>query len=192
MMLDAPIIALIVAALALLLMLWKLVYTRRSSETRARFKKASTAFLGDFLIPDGEGGEIHIENAMLCKRGIVIVNIKHVVGNVFGSDTMHQWAVITGEQRYTFSNPQDGLYDRTAAVKRLVPDVPVLGYIAFSNASEFSKGYPKHVIMLATLLSELEAEHTRQNAAAEAFWPSWEKLIAAATVTQVDELAHSS
>jgi hypothetical protein len=191
MRLDAAIIALIIAALILLLLLWKLVYTRKSSEVRARFKKASTGFLGDFLIPDGEGGEIHIENAMLCKRGIVIVNIKDVVGNVFGSDTMPEWAVITGRQRYTFSNPQDGLYDRTAAVKHLVPDVPVIGYIAFTDAAEFSKGYPKHVIVLATLLSELEAEHSQQNAAPEAFWPSWEKLVAAATVTQVDALAQS-
>jgi hypothetical protein len=192
MILDATTIAMIVAAVLLLIVLWKLIYTRRTSEPRARFKKASTAFLGDFLIPDGEGGEIHIENALLCKRGIVIVNIKDVIGNVFGSNTMDEWAVITGEQRFSFSNPQDGLYDRTAAVKRLVPDVPVLGYIAFTDSAEFNKGFPKHVIGLSALLTELEAEYLQQNVAPEAFWPSWEKLVAEATVTQVDELAQAS
>ena len=186
---DARMIALIAVSLILLIVLWQLIRKRLNAGARARFKKASTAFLADFLIPDGEGGEIHIENAMLCKRGIVVVNIKDVAGNVFGSDTMLEWVVITGDQRFTFSNPQDGLYDRTAAVKRIVPDVPVLGYIAFTDSAQFTKGYPKHVISLSALLEELETEHAQQSAAPEAFWPSWEKLAAAATDAQVDELA---
>jgi len=189
---DAPIILLLAAAAMLALVLWKFVHARRSAEPRARFKRVSTAFLGDFLIPDGQGGEIHIENAMLCKRGIVIVNIKDVTGNVFGSDTMQEWAVITGDQRFTFSNPQDGLYDRTAAVKRIVPDVPVQGFIAFTAKADFSKGMPKHVISLNALLDELEAEHAQQSAAAEAFWPSWERLAAEATIVQLDELSQAA
>ena len=83
-------------------LLWMLIRKRKRADPRTRLRNASTAFLGDFLIPDGEGGEIHIENALLCTRGIVVVNIKDVAGNVFGSDTMQEWAVITGEQRYTF------------------------------------------------------------------------------------------
>lgn len=192
MTLDTPILLLALTAFALTLLLWKLVYTRRSSEPRRRFRKSSTAFLADFLIPDGEGGEIHIENALLCKRGIIVVNIKDVAGNVFGSDSMQEWAVITGDNRYTFGNPQDGLYDRTAAVKRIVPDVPVVGYIAFTDTAEFSKGFPKHVVGLSSLLDELEKEYSEQNAAPDAFYPSWEKLVAAATVTQVDQLANDS
>ncbi len=191
MIFDTRIAALLVFALALGLLLWKFIYRRKSAEPRARFKKVSTAFLGDFLIPDGEGGEIHIENAMLCKRGILVINIKDVAGNVFGSDTMQEWAVITGDQRFTFRNPQDGLYDRTAAVKRIVPDVPVQGFIAFTAQADFSKGLPKHVTGLSDLLTELESEHAQQSAAPEAFWPSWEKLAAAATIVQVDELSHN-
>lgn len=192
MTLDMPTLFLALGAIALTLLLWRLVFKRRSSDPRRRFRKASTAFLADFLIPDGEGGEIHIENALLCKRGIIVVNIKDVAGNVFGSDAMQEWAVITGDSRYTFGNPQDGLYDRTAAVKRIVPDVPVIGYIAFTDAAEFSKGFPKHVVGLSALLDELDKEFSEQNAAPDAFFPSWEKLVAAATVTQVDELAQQT
>jgi hypothetical protein len=192
MTLDMPTLLLALTACVLTALLWKLIYTRRSSEPRRRFRKASTAFLADFLIPDGEGGEIHIENALLCKRGIIVVNIKDVVGNVFGSNTMQEWAVITGDNRFTFGNPQDGLYDRTAAVKRIVPDVPVIGYIAFTDTAEFSKGFPKHVVGLSPLLDELETEYSQQNVMPDAFYPSWEKLVAEATVTQVDQLAQES
>ena len=188
MLLDTRVIILIAVALGLVLLLWKLVYRRKAAEPRARFRKVSTAFLADFLIPDGEGGEIHIENAMLCKRGIVIVNIKDVAGNVFGSDAMDEWAVITGDQRFTFNNPQMGLYDRTAAVKRIVPDVPVHGYIAFTDKAVFGKGFPRHVVQLTGLLDELEQEHDQQSAAPEAFWPSWEKLRDMATVVEVEAL----
>jgi hypothetical protein len=104
---------------------------------------------------------------------------------------MQEWAVITGEQRYTFGNPQDGLYDRTAAVKRLVPDVPVMGYIAFTDKAEFSKGLPKHVVGLSELLEQLESEHAQQSAAPDAFWPAWENLTAEATVVQVEELGEA-
>jgi hypothetical protein len=172
-------------------LLLRLVTKRRSADPRTRLRKASIAFLADFLIPDGEGGEIHIENAMLCKRGIVVINIKDVSGNVFGSDAMQDWAVITGDKRFTFNNPQTGLYDRTAAIKRIVPDVPVEGHIAFTDAAAFSKGYPKHVITLTELLADLENEHAQQSAAPEAFWPSWEKLKATATIIRVEDLANS-
>jgi hypothetical protein len=51
-------------------------------------------------------------------------------------------------RRYTFDNPQPALYDRIAAVKALVGDVPVEGRLVFSNAGKFTKGFPKWVLML--------------------------------------------
>ncbi|MDP6436765.1 MAG: NERD domain-containing protein [Gammaproteobacteria bacterium] len=186
--LDPTTIGLAVAAVVLAVTLVLLVGKRKGADPAVRFRRASKAFLSHFLIPDGEGGEIHIEYAMLCPRGIVIVDVKDVVGNVFGSDGMEEWAVITGEKRFTFSNPQPGLYDRTAAVKRMVPDVPVIGYVAFTSTADFSKGSPKHVVGLDKLVGELEAEHAQQSAAPDAYWPSWELLRSAATGKQVGEL----
>ncbi|MCP4000085.1 MAG: NERD domain-containing protein [Gammaproteobacteria bacterium] len=192
MLIDTRTLILLITGAVFALLLFMLVRKKKSEEPRARFRKASTAFLGDFLIPDGEGGEIHIENALLCSRGIIIVNIKDVAGNIFGGDTMQEWAVITGEKRFAFSNPQDGLYDRTAAVKHLLPDVPVFGYIAFTDQADFNKGFPNHVISLSKLLDELESEFAQQSSAPDAFWPSWEKLVANATVVEVDSLTTDS
>lgn len=186
--LDPTTIGLAVAAVVLAVILVLVVGKRKAADPATRFKRASKAFLSHFLIPDGEGGEIHIEYAMLCPRGIVIVDVKDVAGNVFGSDSMEDWAVITGEKRFTFSNPQPGLYDRTAAVKRMVPDVPVLGYIAFTATADFSKGSPKHVVGLDELIGDLESEHSQKSAAPDAYWPSWELLRKEAVETRVGEL----
>ena len=65
MIIDNRTLILLIIGVAFALLLFMLVRKRKGDEPRARFRKASTAFLADFLIPDGEGGEIHIENALL-------------------------------------------------------------------------------------------------------------------------------
>jgi len=180
------ILGLIVLILAALL--WRLIYRRKSEEPHAKFRKVSKAYLADFLIPDGQGGEIHIDHAMLCARGIVIVDIKDVAGNIFGSDSMQDWTVITGKNRFTFANPQNGLFDRTAAVAHLLPDLPVNGYVAFTERGKFTKGLPGHVIGLNALIGELAEEAKSGAEALDAYWPAWEKLRDDAVVAQVGRL----
>jgi hypothetical protein len=176
------------AGLALAGLLWWLVFHRKAAEPKARFRKVSKAYIADFLIPDGQGGEIHIEHAMLCPRGIVIVDIKDIEGNIFGSDGMDDWTVITGKSRFTFANPQHGLYDRMAAVGHLIPDLPVEGYVAFTERGKFTKGLPKQVANLEALLKELATEVKSADQTMDAYWPSWEKLSEEAVVAQVTKL----
>jgi len=61
---------------------------------------------------------------------------------------MSDWTVMGRGHRYTFDNPQPALYDRIAAVKAIVGDVPVEGRLLFSNVGKFTKGIPKWVLML--------------------------------------------
>jgi len=174
-MLSAAIVLLVALAAVLALV----IYRRRKASLKARLQGCCVALLQDVLIPDGEEGEIHIEYALLCPRGVVLLNLKNIAGNVFGSDTMEEWTVITGKSRYTFINPQQGLYDRLAAMRRMLPDVPVHGYIGFPGSAEFNKGTPSHVVMFDQLISELQEESSKGEAV-DAYWPAWEKLKAGA------------
>jgi hypothetical protein len=54
-------------------------------------------------------------------------------------------------RRYTFENPQPALYDRIAAVKAIVDEVPVEGRLLFSNVGKFTKGKPRWVLMLDSI-----------------------------------------
>lgn len=177
-----------IVILVLAIVLAQLIFKRKAEEPPARFRKVSKAYLSHFLIPDGQGGEIHIEHALLCPRGIVIIDVKDVAGNIFGSDAMQDWTVITGKSRFTFANPQNGLFDRTAAVAHLLPDVPVKGYVAFGARGKFTKGLPGHVVGLDQLVRELAAELRSGGEAIDAYWPAWEKLRDAAVVAQVGRL----
>lgn len=188
MMQNTTSLLLAIVILVLAIVLARLIFKRKSEEPQAKFRRVSKAYLADFLIPDGQGGEIHIEHAMLCPRGILIVDIKDIAGNIFGSDAMQDWTVITGKSRYTFANPQNGLFDRTAAVAHLLPDLPVKGYVAFTERGKFTKGLPGHVVGLDELVKELAAELKSGGEAMDAYWPSWEKLRDEAVVAQVGRL----
>jgi Nuclease-related domain len=100
------------------------------------------------LVPDGMGGYIHIDHLLLTLRGLLILDTRRITGLIFGGDQMSDWTVMARGRRYTFDNPQPALYDRIAAVKALVGDVPVEGRLLFSNAGKFTKGIPKWVMML--------------------------------------------
>jgi len=178
-------------AVLLLLTLAGIVMRRRRAERNVEHRLRSVAldFLSGFIIPDGDDGEIHIEYALLTHRGIIVVDVKDVDGNVFGSDSMQDWTVISDKRRFTFGNPQYVLYDRLAAIKRFVPEIPVTGFVAFSDRSQFNKGQPTDVILLDTLIDELQVEKKTVDGDVLSAWlPQWDLLRETVIVAQVDHL----
>ena len=79
--------------------------------------------------------------------------------------------------RYTFSNPLPALYDRVAAVRHIVRDVPVEGRVLFLDGAEFKKGVPSMVCNLDELHAEFgESDKAAAQRKVEAFKPHWELL----------------
>ena len=133
------------------------------------------------VIPSADEGEIQVDHLLLTTQGLLILEIKDVPGKVFGSDKMQDWTVIAEDRRYTFPNPQPALYDRIAAVRQIVRQVPVAGRVLFLDGAEFSKGTPSLVCDLEQLVHEFG--ETDKNAAKfkiEAFRPHWELIQKAA------------
>ena len=133
------------------------------------------------VIPNIDEGEIQIDHLLLTAQGLLIIDIKDVEGAVFGSDKMQDWTVISNERRFTFTNPQPALFDRIAAVRHIVREVPVAGRILFLDGAKFTKGVPG----LATTLRELQSEFGDNDKSAakikiEAFRQHWEALNARA------------
>jgi hypothetical protein len=188
---DAPLWLLLAAGVLLLVVsgvwLWRLLQRRRRDINR-RLRDACRGVLANFVIPDGNGEEIQVQYALLTGRGILIIDIKDVEGHVFGSEAMQDWTVIADDRRFTFANPQPGLWDRVAAVKRLTPEVPVIGFVGFTGRARFTKGQPRSVTLLEPLLQELEKEASIARAGGEGYLTAWERLRQAAIAAQVDHL----
>jgi hypothetical protein len=168
-----------VLAAALFLLAW-LVY-KLVSGRREDFEHALSAISFDriegLVIPNADDGEILVDYLLLTSQGLLILDVKDVQGAVFGGDKLQDWTVINDERRYTFSNPQPALYDRIAAVRQIVRDVPVAGRILFLEGAQFTKGTPTLVSNLTQLVSEFEEPDKKASRfKIEAFMPHWELI----------------
>ncbi len=136
---------------------------------------ASIAYemLKNVLVPNGNGGQIHIHYLLLTQRGLLVVDLLDHPGAVFGGDQMLDWTVIGKKRRFTFTNPQHALYDRMAAVRLLTGDVPVDGRVLFTTRSEFPKGKPRYVIRIDELTDDFPVVDTARGNITAAFGDVW-------------------
>lgn len=150
----------------------------RRAERRNQERIESIAYevLRNVLIPNGNGGQLHLNYLLLTERGLLIIDLFDIPGAVFGGDQMFQWTAIGRKLRFTFSNPQPILYDRIAAVKLLAGDVPVEGRLVFTQRSDFPKGKPKHVVRIDQLTGSFpQVDRSRANVVA-AFADVWQNI----------------
>lgn len=164
----------------------------RRYRARKRLVAAVTAVavdhLVDVLVPDGMGGSIHVDFMLLTARGIVVIDLRDVSGNVFGGDQMDEWTVMDGAHRFTFVNPQSALYDRIAAVKALAGDTPVEGRIVFLQRAKFPKGLPRWTLVLESLKAEFPATDPSGVAnVREQFGEAWGRLRSAVVPSSLCE-----
>jgi hypothetical protein len=123
------------------------------------------------------GGSYHVDYLLLTLRGVVVVDLRDVRGNIFGGDQMAEWTVIDGARRFTFTNPQGALYDRIAAVKAVAGEVPVEGRIVFTRRGKFPKGLPKWTLMIDALRAEFpQADFESPAESAARFREGWQRL----------------
>jgi len=129
------------------------VYRRRSRRRAllARLERIAFRAVHHTQVPDGMGGYFHVDHLLLTSRGVLILDTRRVPGLIFGGDQMSEWTVMARGRRFTFENPQPALYDRIAAVKAIVGELPVEGRLLFSNVGRFTKGIPKWVLMLDSI-----------------------------------------
>jgi hypothetical protein len=153
-----PLMGMLAGLLALILggLLLRLWHRRRAGRgVAARLRRVCDDMLTGVLVPDPDLGHIHLEFLLFTRHGVTVVDIREAHGNVFGSEGMQEWTVLSGNRRYTFANPLPALHDRIAAIRRLLPEMPVQGYVAFNAGADFSKGQPPNVIMLDELIAEI-------------------------------------
>lgn len=162
-----------------LLLVW-LIYKRffaRGTPLENALAEIAFERIESLVIPSADEGEIQVDKLLLTTKGLLILEIKDVQGAVFGSDKMQDWTVIAEDRRYTFPNPLPALYDRVAAVRQIVRQVPVEGRVLFLDGAEFTKGVPEYVTDLENLVSEFgEPDKSAAKYKIESFRPHWELI----------------
>ena len=170
-----------VAVAALLAALVVLRWRRRRSDMLGTLRAVAVERLENVLVPNGMGGHIQIEHLVLTAYGILVVDVKPFEGIVFASDRMNDWTVMGRQGRFGFPNPQSTLYDRVAAVKQLIRDVQVTGYVLFPDVADFSKGRPKDIIQPRELAERYKKpDRSATEKVGLAFAQHWETICKAA------------
>ncbi len=153
------------------------VLRRRDARRVARITGGAADYLRNVLVPDGNGGDFHLDFVMLTSRGVVIIDMRDIPGNVFGGDQMTDWTLMDGPRRTTFTNPQSGLYDRMASVKAIAVDTPVEGRIVFTKRAKFPKGLPRFTVMLESVGAEFPRLGAAElEIAVSKYRPGWARL----------------
>ena len=172
-LLGAAIVAVAAGAFVVSLILRR----RRGPLVEQALRAVAIDRLRDVLLPDGMGGQIQIEHLLLTGNGLVVIDVKAFEGTIFASDRMAEWTVIGGTGRFTFPNPLGTLYDRVAALRQLVRDVPVVGLVLFAAGADFSKGRPKDVLLPAELMERYrKPEQADLERLLVAFAPHWDRV----------------
>ena len=167
------------AGAVVLLIVWLIVKIIRRKSGGLEHALAEISFdrIEGLVIPSADEGEILVDYLLLTSQGLLILEVKDVQGTLFGGDKLQDWTVITNDRRFTFSNPQPALYDRIAAVKQIVREVPVAGRILFLDGAEFTKGTPGLVSNLTQLVEEFgEPDKKAAKFKIDAFKPHWELI----------------
>ena len=150
---------------------------RRDARRVAKVTAGSADFLRNVLVPDGNGGDYHLDFVLLTSRGVVVIDMRDIVGLVFGGDQMTDWTLMNSAQRSTFVNPQSGLYDRIASVKAITGETPVEGRIVFTKRAKFPKGQPRFTVSLDSVASEFPKLGAAELEIAVAkYRPGWDRI----------------
>lgn len=175
--------------IAILLLVWRWYRRRRArAAVLAAVTGGAFEYLRDMLIPDGQGGSLHLDFLLLTARGCIVIDMRDIAGNIFGGDQMNEWTVMHRDRRYTFSNPQAGLYDRVAAVRALAMELPVEGRVVFSARGRFPKGLPRYTLMLDSVAAEFPATEREQSGAVPEPWRTdWKRVGEACRPSQLIE-----
>ncbi|HVF17719.1 MAG TPA: NERD domain-containing protein [Steroidobacteraceae bacterium] len=178
---EIPSWALPVAAglVVLALIVWVYIEVRAYRARKAidaAISSIAYEMLKNVLLPNGNGGQIHIHYLLLTQRGLLVLDLLDHPGAVFGGDQMIEWTVIGKKRRFTFANPQHALYDRMAAVRLLTGEVPVDGRVLFTLRSDFPKGKPRYVVRIDNLTDDFPPVDSARGNITAAFGDVWSNV----------------
>jgi len=168
-------VAAVIALVASLFIASPAVLRRLGSwQLHGRVRRMGDEVLECARIPDGLGGTLDIDFLVRGQRGITVVMVKRYPGVIFAAENMELWVQMTRSGSHKFPNPLPALRLREAAVRALIPDVPVHGVLLFARGSQFPKGKPPQVMTL----DELNDRHHGHDG--QGLWPElehgWERL----------------
>lgn len=158
------------------LLAWRWHRSRCQRELNRLLNGLAPRRMRDLFLPDGLDGQVWIDQLLCTPNGILILDIRHYSGHIFGGENIDQWTQIIGGRSRPFPNPLLDLTARVQSVQALAGEVPVTGRIVFTSAGEFPKGIPEGASMTRTLAEDLASTALGRPVPAQKLNAAWERL----------------
>lgn len=133
--------------------------------------RIGSAQMRDLVCADGLEGYYKIDRLALTRDAILLISYKPFGGNIYCAERISEWTQVIGQKSFKFENPLFELENQVTALRLLVGDAPLKGYLFFNNSALFPKGHPDSVLNPDTIPDELMGEHCENpNAKIKAAW----------------------
>jgi hypothetical protein len=153
--LQSEIVALAIIGVAVLLILY---LNRRRLQLRWREWRLQRCLgrigceqIRGLVCADGLDGFYSIDRLALVGDAILLISYKPHVGNIYCAEKISEWTQVIGRKSFKFDNPLFELENQLIALKTIVGNAPLRGYLFFGHGATFPKGHPDSVLQPDTI-----------------------------------------
>ena len=125
----------------------------------------------DLVCDDGLDGFFRIDRLALTRDAILVISYKPFGGNIYCAEHISEWTQVIGQKSYKFENPLFELENQLTALRLLIGNQPLRGYLFFEQSALFPKGHPDSVLNNDSIPADFLRENCEPaNAEIQAAW----------------------
>ena len=149
---ESGFVAIAITVLALALIAWinrrPLAVWVRDWRIQRYLNSIGSEQIRNLICPDGLDGHYVIDRLALTDDAVVLIIYKAFGGNIFCAEKISEWTQVVGQKSFKFNNPLFELENQLTALRLLMGNIPIGGYLIFNRDAQFPKGRPDCVLLL--------------------------------------------
>jgi hypothetical protein len=161
--LESGFVAIAIIACALALIGWinrkRFAAWARDWQLQRCLNSIGSEQIRDLVCPDGLEGHYQLDRLALTNDAVVLIIYKAFGGNIFCAERISEWTQVVGQKSYKFDNPLFELENQLTALRLMMGDIPLRGYLIFNRYARFPKGHPDRILHQDTIPENLLATH---------------------------------
>ncbi len=131
----------------------------------------------NIICPDGLDGEFILDCLVMLPDTILLISTKRYPGNIYCAERISEWTQVIEQKSYKFENPLFDLENQLTALRHMIPNVHVTGYLFFDHTARFPKGHPDRVLIPDSIPDEfLQTSYAEPDLAILTAWESLAEL----------------
>lgn len=148
--LESEVVAIAIVGIALALILYlnrrRLAGALREWRLQRCLKQIGCEQIRNLVCADGLDGYYHIDRLALTRDAILLIAYKPYGGNIYCAERISEWTQVIGQKSFKFENPLFELENQLTALRLLIDNLPLHGYLFFNYDALFPKGHPDSVL----------------------------------------------